>query len=135
MMRQSSLPVAAVESLLEQIMPGGSGLVPIAGGLESHAYRFQNAGTRYILRLNSSSEGFAKDAFAHERFTQPGLVIPTVFSIGTASDGLFYCLSAELPGITLQDLPASELARLLAPAAAVMNRIAGSDLRGTVGYG
>jgi hygromycin-B 4-O-kinase len=135
MMRRPSLSLAAAETLLDRVMPGSHGLTPITSGMQSLAYRFQYAGARYILRLNRSSDGFAKDAFVHRRFAQPGFVIPAVFSIGAADDGLFYCLSAELPGITLQDLPANDLAQVLAPVAAIMRKIAASELHLTAGYG
>jgi len=133
-MRKPSFSQAEILAILENRMANVSGFAPIAEGEESQAFRFWSEGKTYIVRVNEAMEGFQKDAFAHRRFARHNLPIPEVFHIGPIGDG-FYCISENLPGVTLQDLHPEELPPLLGPVARTLDAIAESDLDGISGFG
>jgi hygromycin-B 4-O-kinase len=111
-----------------------SDLTLIAEGEESQAYRFQSGSQTYVIRLNRAVEGFEKDAFAHRTFARPNLPIPEIIRIGQIDDH-FYCISENMPGVTLQDLDPHDVPPLLAPTAEILDVIAESNLDNITGFG
>lgn len=110
-------------------------LVPITEGEDSRAFRYVHGGERFVLRINRSADGFAKDAYASRYFSAPALPIPAVVAHGVLDDGNGFCISHMAEGVTLQDLPPQDLPPVLAPVAAVLQAIAISDIGSTRGYG
>ena len=111
-----------------------AGFEPITEGEESQAFRFRSGRQTYVIRINVTSEGFEKDAFAFGKFGRRDLPIPKVKMIGQIDDH-FFCISENIPGVTLQDIPENDLGPLLAPTARVLDVIAESDLEGMSGFG
>jgi hygromycin-B 4-O-kinase len=134
MAKPFSTPMS-IAALVGRLFPGAADFKPITGGEESHAFAIHMDGQSYVLRLNRSIEGFTKDDFAWRRLATPSLPIPAVIEIGFMDDGLAYCLSQLVPGMTLQELPPFELSPVLAPVAAVMGEIAASDASDLNGFG
>lgn len=125
----------AALSAAENIIGTVSELSAIAGGDDSQAFRFRSGDRTFVLRLNRSSAGFEKDAFAYRRFANAELPIPRVLQIGPAADH-FFCLSEAAVGRTLQDLSPAELPPVLQPTARVLQAIAESELGDDLtGYG
>ena len=133
-MRKPALPAAVIRRELRRRGIHTEDLVPLAEGEESQAFRLQSFGVPYVVRLNATSEGFAKDALAYRKFARPDLPIPEIVSIWPA-EGCFFCVSRALPGVTLQDLLADQLPAVLRPAAMAWEAIARSDLGGLSGFG
>ncbi|MGO4839249.1 hypothetical protein AB4144_44090, partial [Rhizobiaceae sp. 2RAB30] len=106
----------------------------IGEGEESRAFAFDLGEDAYVLRINMTADGFAKDSYAGSRFAGPALPVPPVVDIGTLDDGHAYCVSRRAPGVTLQDLPASDLPGIVEPVCAVMDAIAACGVDGTPGF-
>jgi hygromycin-B 4-O-kinase len=106
----------------------------ITGGEESQVYRFRSGTRTYIIRINRALEGFQKDAFAYRRFARANLPIPEIIRIGQIEDH-FYCISENVPGLTLQDLRPHDLPPLLGSTAKILDAIADSDLGDMTGFG
>ncbi|NLR67399.1 aminoglycoside phosphotransferase family protein [Chitinophaga varians] len=108
---------------------------PVPDGMESFAFRVVISGKKYVLRVNHQAEGFEKDDFANRHFAAPGLPVPEIEAIGLLENGVAWCLSAQAPGVTLQDLPEAYLTAVTAPVAAVMQAMAAAPLQGITGFG
>ena len=134
-MRKPALSLAAVEAALAKNWKSVADLTPIVEGEESQACSFRQGTQEYILRINRAAAGFQKDALAYRRFASGTLPIPEIVEIGETGDGHAFCISRRLPGVTLQNLPAGDLPRVLAPTAGVMSAIAESSLDGLTGFG
>ena len=111
-----------------------SDLAPLSEGEESQAYRFRSGARTYVVRVNRAITGFEKDAFVYRRFARRNLPIPEVIRIGEIGDH-FFCISENMPGVTLQDLKPEDLHLVLAPTARVLDAIAESDLGDMSGFG
>lgn len=133
-MRKPSFSQAEILAVLANCMANISGFEPLAEGEESQAFRFRSETKTYVVRINKAIEGFQKDSFAHHRFARYNLPIPEVLRIGPIGDH-FYCISENLPGMTLQDLRSEQLPPLLGPVAYILDVIAESDLDGLSGFG
>lgn len=114
-------PVTRLESLPE--------------GEDSQVFRFEARDQWYVLRIRSSREGFLKDAYAAAHFASAALAIPPVHRIGTVGDKLAYCISAYVPGTTLQDLEARDLDATLPHVLALHETLAQVNICDTTGYG
>jgi hygromycin-B 4-O-kinase len=134
MMRKSSFPPTAVLAKLEGCMANISDLTLISQGEESQTYRFRSGTQAYVVRLNRAVEGFEKDAFAYRRFARPNLPIPEIIHIGQIDDH-FYCISENMPGVTLQDLHPQNVPPELGPTAEILDVIAESNLDDMTGFG
>ncbi len=88
-----------------------------------------------MLRINISGEGFEKDAYAFRAFASERLPIPEVVAIGAVDEGHAFCVSRQLPGVTLQASDAAAIDRLLVPTDAVLTAIHATDISGTDGFG
>lgn len=108
---------------------------PVPDGMESFAFRVVISGKKYVLRVNHQAAGFEKDDFANRHFAGPGLPIPEIEAIGLLENGIAWCLSAQAPGVTLQDLPEAYMTAVTAPVAAVMQSMAIAPLEGITGFG
>ncbi len=63
-----------------------------------------------VVRFNKhTDEGYKKDKFAYEHFRSLLVPIPEIQEIGTLPDGMFYAVSAKVPGTTLDKLAVDEL--------------------------
>jgi hygromycin-B 4-O-kinase len=133
-MRKPSFSSAAVQAKLKGCMANISELTLISEGEESQAYRFQSGTQTYVIRLNRAIEGFEKDAFACRKFARPNLPIPEIIRIGQIDDH-FYCISENMPGVTLQDLHPQAVPPVLGPTAEILDAIAESNLDNMTGFG
>lgn len=114
--------------------PGASAFSPLVEGEESRAFRFERSGQDFVLRINRESGGFAKDDLVQRLFGAE-LPIPQIMLMGRLKDGLAFCISQLVPGVTLQALPAYGLALTLQPVAALLNSIAAVDVGAIAGFG
>ncbi|HEY5742191.1 MAG TPA: aminoglycoside phosphotransferase family protein [Terrimicrobiaceae bacterium] len=121
--------------VLEQRLGAISDFSPLAEGLASQAFGFRQAASNYVVRVNRSSDGFAKDQFVYRTFASSDLPIPEVLDIGYLDDQHFFCVSRRMPGIRLQDTEACHMEQLVTPILRVMETIAARDISGTVGFG
>jgi hygromycin-B 4-O-kinase len=110
-------------------------LVPLRGGVESQVYLLVENRAEYVLRINRSEVGFKKDAFASRHFNSALLPVPAVIEIGHIDDVHSFCITARVPGTTLQDLSPEQLRRTLQSTMATMAAIAQCDMGSTKGYG
>ncbi len=109
-------------------------MTPLIGGLDSQTFRFRRGGRDFVLRLNPSPSGFEKDALAARCFACAGLPIPPVLEIGRQDD-LYYCVTAHMPGRTLQELSPAAVAATLEPSLQVLRHLAAQDLGFVTGFG
>lgn len=112
-----------------------SALTPMVEGEESRVFGFRRGSEDFVVRVNASAEGFAKDAFAYRKFASARLPIPEIISIFRLNDGHACCVSRRLPGVTLQDLESHNLPAVVGEVAEVLAAIAASDIAVTSGFG
>ncbi len=134
-MLKPDISLSSVASLFDEMFGSRPELFSIGEGEESRAFAFDLGEDAYVLRINRTADGFAKDSYAGSRFAGPALPVPPVIDIGTLDDGHAYCVSRRAPGVTLQDLPASDLPGIVGPVCAVMDAIAACGVEGTRGFG
>ncbi|MBD3721720.1 hypothetical protein IE992_28230 [Klebsiella pneumoniae] len=129
------LTATSVEKFLIEKFDSVSDLMQLSEGEESRAFSFDVGGRGYVLRVNSCADGFYKDRYVYRHFASAALPIPEVLDIGEFSESLTYCISRRAQGVTLQDLPETELPAVLQPVAEAMDAIAAADLSQTSGFG
>jgi hygromycin-B 4-O-kinase len=110
-------------------------LTPLAHGQESRAWRFRLEDKAYVVRVNSSRDGFDKDRFASRRFGSAVLPIPEIIEIGSLDHGCAFCISICAAGVTLQDLGRQDLQASLGATQMVMEAMAKTDISSTSGFG
>ncbi len=110
-------------------------LIPLRGGIESQAYLLVENRGEYVLRINRSDVGFKKDAFASHHFNSARLPVPAVIEIGNIDDVHSFCITARVPGTTLQDLSREQIRRTLRSTVATMRAISRCDVGSTKGFG
>lgn len=110
---QPDLAESSVRALAANLLGGPVELSAVrTGGMETDAFRVAARGQTGCLRIGRSVRGFAKDRWAFETLG-PRLPVPRVWELGELEDGLAFCLTEWAPGVTLQDLPAEEVRRVL----------------------
>lgn len=114
--------------------PGFSAFSSLVEGEESRAFRFERGGQDFVLRINGEFDGFAKDDLVQRLFGAE-LPIPQIMQMGQLEDGLAFCISQLVPGVTLQALSAEVLAPALLPVADLLERIAAVDVGAIEGVG
>ncbi len=123
-MKKPELTATSVEKFLIEKFDSVSDLMQLSEGEESRAFSFDVGGRGYVLRVNSCADGFYKDRYVYRHFASTALPIPEVLDIGEFSESLTYCISRRAQGVTLQDLPETELPAVLQPVAEAMDAIA-----------
>lgn len=103
-------------------------------GMNTHAYRVDNGGRAWCLRIGGSIQGFARDRWAHQKLGDK-LSVPRVFEIGHLDDRSAFCLSEWMPGETLQDLTAADVDRVLPAVFQAWSTMSGCDISNISGYG
>lgn len=99
-------------------------LIPIADGEVSQAYFFEIKGQSKVLRINThTDEGFKKDKFAYEHFSNANIPIPKIEEIGQLPGGSFYAVSERLPGVTLDKLTGDQFQAALPSVVQTMEAI------------
>lgn len=134
-MQKPDISLAAAAGKIRQLTGETVRLVPIAEGEDSRAFRYILGDERFVLRINRSADGFAKDAYASRHFSSSALPIPGVFAHGLLDDGNGFCVSHMAEGVTLQDMPPQDLPPVLEPVANVLQAIARSNIAPARGYG
>ena len=110
-------------------------LIPLRGGIESQAYLLVENRAEFVLRINRSDIGFKKDAFASHHFNSARLPVPAVIEIGNIDDVHSFCITARVPGTTLQDQTREQVRRTLRSTATTMRAISRCDMGSTKGFG
>lgn len=111
-----------------------AGLKPIQTGHMSRSYSFTVGGKDYILRFNSSSESFEKDAYAHNHYASPSIPIPRIVTIGQVEE-LAYAISERLPGTMLNFMSDVEYRKVIPSMLEVLDAIHHVDISNQPHYG
>ncbi|MEK6935828.1 MAG: phosphotransferase [Nanoarchaeota archaeon] len=77
--------------------------VHIQEGKHSDAFLYINNNKEYIARFNVTDEGFLKDKYAYENFSNPNILIPKILEIGSYNNNLFFCISEKVFGETVKE--------------------------------
>jgi hygromycin-B 4-O-kinase len=134
-MPKPSVSSQTVRRVLQQRWGTISDFTPLAEGLDSQAFCFRQGSADYVVRINRSIEGFAKDRFVHGRFAGPDLPIPEVLEIDRLDETHAFCVSRRMRGRRLQDIDALHLSQLVGPGLELLTTIAAADIRRTHGFG
>lgn len=109
----STLKASIKKELIEkQILMSFSGfhdLRSITDGELSQAFSFRSDNNDYIIRVNTSLDGFMKDEFAYKNFSTKDIPIPKILEIGKITNELFYCFSEKAKGISLKHMSSKEI--------------------------
>ncbi|SEO00133.1 phosphotransferase family protein [Paenibacillus sp. OV219] len=108
---------------------------PVSEGEESQAFAVSIGENECIIRVNRSANDFYKDAFCSRQFASSDLLIPEIIHIGALDVEYTYCVSRRAQGVTLQDLPSSELPYVVRSVMQVMEVMANANCDGTTGFG
>ncbi|UYN99740.1 MAG: aminoglycoside phosphotransferase family protein [Devosia sp.] len=125
--------LAVIRQVLAAQFPDFSELSPLVEGEESRAYAFLASGGPYVLRVNRQRGGFDKDRLAANRFAQR-LPIPEVHLIAPCGRD-WLCISAKLPGDTLQALPPGGAYAYGQAVQDVLEGLSLTELAGPSGFG
>ncbi|WP_113618691.1 aminoglycoside phosphotransferase family protein [Chitinophaga flava] len=131
-------PIVDIQEMITAIATLGGEIThiePVQDGEESFAFRVIISGKKYVLRANHHIHGFEKDDFVCRRFAGPALPIPEIEAIGVLDNGVAWCLSVLVPGVTLQDLPVAALPSVTGAVDGVMKAMAAAPLDGMSGFG
>lgn len=121
--------------LRDHCMSKVDALQQMVEGEESQAFSFIFEGEEFVMRINSSIDGFLKDAYAYAHFHSEQVPIPNVIQTGYIDKQHAFCISEKMPGITLQDADHTTLQRLLKPTADAWLALSQSNLGNTTGFG
>lgn len=135
MSRRPAVSRETVATLLETVLgEAPTVLARIDEGLESQAFACGMGGEAFVLRIATSRRGFEKDRWAAEA-AGGNMPVPAVEFIGDLDDGLAYCVTRRLPGITLEALQPDEVAPLTAAVQATWRALADVDVSVVDGFG
>lgn len=96
----------------------------IEGGEISQAYFIETPEGQRVLRFNSDiKDGFLKDAYAADHFTQYGLPIPKVFEVGELDSGVFFCVSEKVPGKVMDKFGVEETNKFMPEFIRVLDKL------------
>ena len=105
-------------------------------GLESQAFTFESDATAYVLRINPSLRGFEKDRWAAETVARRCPCPASRRSECSTRRGVHaYCTTEWAPGVTLEDLPVEDAARLVGEVHTAWAGFARFDVSGIAGAG
>jgi hygromycin-B 4-O-kinase len=131
----AELTTEALLRFLSRKLGASPAWAPVSEGMESRVLAYTWDQEEFILRVHPKSFGFHKDRFCYQHFAAPGLPIPEIVEVGTFDTAHAYSLSRKLPGVTLQDSPASVLRQLAPRVSGIRKRIASSPLPVQEGFG
>jgi len=77
--------------------------VHIQEGKHSDAFSYIHNGQEYVARFNVTDEGFLKDTYAHENFSNSKILIPEILEIGQFNENLFFGISEKVEGETVKE--------------------------------
>jgi hygromycin-B 4-O-kinase len=133
-----SKPLISLEQALQELVARWGEVEQfeqLTEGEESRAFGLRQAGQNYVLRINRSAEGFAKDDLAHRLFSSAGLPIPEILLIDMLDDVLALAISRRAPGETLQALKGAELSGAVGSVTDVLDVIQTTDISAIAGAG
>ncbi|MBJ3785207.1 aminoglycoside phosphotransferase family protein [Devosia sediminis] len=121
----------ALWALLRATFPDMSPLEALNEGEDSRAFAFQAGNTGYVVRINASAAGFEKDRLAFAQFFSSAVPVPEVVQIARLGTEAWLCVSARLPGMTLQALPRGGAFAYGEALGGVMDAMAATPVNGT----
>lgn len=133
-----SKPVVSLQRALQELIARRGEVEQfeqLAEGEESRAFGFRQAGQDYVLRINRSAEGFAKDELAHRLFSSAGLPIPEILLIDMLDEVSALAISRRAPGETLQALKGAELVGAVGAVTDVLDVLRATDVSAISGVG
>lgn len=78
-------------------------IVHIQEGKHSDVFAYIHSGQEYIARVNVTDEGFLKDTYAYENFSNSKILIPKILEAGKFNENLFFCISEKVSGETAKE--------------------------------
>ena len=110
-------------------------LVVAKGGEVSHAFFFGVDGEEFVIRVDSSQDGYLKDRYAYENFGSAKVPIPEFIEEGRVNDKLFYAITRRVKGRIFSAVSLDDKVGLLNSLIAVLNGIHETDVSMVSGYG
>lgn len=107
----------------------------IAGGESSQAFDFSVQGKDYIVRFNKKVEGFEKDRYAHNNFSELGVLVPKTLDVGKLEGGFYYSITEKSPGLLLKKIKKSERRSFLPNILDTLGVINSMDISRMSGFG
>src|SRR5581483_4103196 len=103
---------AILTLLRQQFADDITRLESIQSGHVAQTYSFAVREKDFIIRFNTSSEAFEKDAYAYNNFSTADIPIPRVVNIG-AINGLYYAISEKFPGTMVNYMTDAEFRKVI----------------------
>jgi hygromycin-B 4-O-kinase len=134
-MPKPSVSSQTIQGMLQERWGPIADFTHLTEGLGSQAFCFRHSQADYVVRINRSIDGFAKDRFVYERFSSKDLPVPQVLEVGRLDDTHAFCISRRMPGVRFQDMDDAHLAHLVRPSLQLLERIAAANIGRTRGFG
>lgn len=125
---------AILTLLRQQFADDITRLESIQSGHVAQTYSFAVREKDFIIRFNTSSEAFEKDAYAYNNFSTADIPIPRIVNIG-AINGLYYAISKKLPGTMVNYMTDAEFRKVIPSLMEVLDHIHHVDVRDQQNYG
>jgi hygromycin-B 4-O-kinase len=134
-LRKPTLTIEAVGNFLGRLLDRpATNITRLVEGLESQAFLFEADGDAFVLRVSVTSRGFEKDRWA-ARVAGRHVPVPRVVGAGWIDVDHAYCVTEWAPGVTLEALPAAEVADVVDEVQQAWQALGGSDVSSVAGFG
>jgi len=107
----------------------------MVGGESSQAFSFQKKDEDFIIRINKRLNGFEKDKYAFENFSNKNVPIPKIIEIGKFNNEHHYAISEKAQGQILDNLSDEEYKKVFPELFDILTSIHNIDITNTQGYG
>ena len=112
-----------------------SSVVSLKSGEISQAFSFSSKGKSLVLRVTTNEDnGFAKDEYAYENFSEYGIPIPKILDIGTF-DEYFFAISERVEGKIPNHFNRKEITKLMPDIVKVLGLIHSVNVSNKKGFG
>lgn len=134
--RKIVIDKSKIEDFLRNNFDNSSEIIKEFSGNEvSRAFLLSTKDMKYVIRVDSVMDTFAKDKYAYEHFATEELIIPKTVQLGKIEVGLFYSITEKLDGAPLSELNDEEFKNALPDLASMLRKIHNIDISKTTGYG
>jgi hygromycin-B 4-O-kinase len=134
MIAQPSLTADMIQHFLEEWHGAPvTNLALLGAGAWSRAYRFEVAGSAYVIRWSQFADNFERDTYAI-RYANRDLPIPPMTALGE-THGSYYAISPFVEGAFFEDLATSDLEATIPSLLRLLRALRRVDLSETHGFG
>lgn len=123
------------EEFLRKIEIGDvSDVTPIEMGEISRVFSYRRNQSEFVIHFKRDQESFNKGKFIYDHYSQYGVPVPRVVTIGH-SDDLYYSITEKVPGIPISALNEKQIYNVLPDLIKQFTKMNQIEIDRTKGYG